>query len=583
MIRRIYSSIPTFKTLEFHDGLNIVLAQKTQESTERDTRNRAGKSSITEIIHFLMAGNVEKDSIFQEEFFQDHHFGISFDLGGHPITVQRKPSNRTTVQVVDGEYTHWPSQPSFDDKSGYLYITNTIWKDVLGKIMFAIPETEGKFGPTFRSQFSYFVRRVSNGGFLLPSLHSKMQQPFDEQVNLSYLIGLDWTISQQWQVVREREKSLKTLQKAATEGALGEVISTTSDLRTQLTITEPKAERLRQSLANFIVLPEYQSFENEASELTRSINQLNNENTIDRQLIADLQNSINEEIPPTEIQIETVYKQAGIELPDTVLKRFEDVRAFHMSVVSNRQSYLRGELAAAYERIAERERAIKKNETRRAELMQILQTHGALEHFSKLQSELTRIETEIERLKQKYSTAEKLETGSTELNLERQQLLRRLRQNYQEQDNILREAILAFENISQAMYKEAGQLVIAPSKNGPEFNVKIQGKRSGGISNMQIFCFDMMLMTLCAKRGLGTGFLFHDSHLFDGVDERQVAKALEIGAEYAQKLGFQYIVTMNEDAVPSSMSASFNFEKHVLPTRLTDQTESGGLFGIRFG
>ncbi len=84
-------------------------------------------------------------------------------------------------------------------------------------------------------------------------------------------------------------------------------------------------------------------------------------------------------------------------------------------------------------------------------------------------------------------------------------------------------------------------------------------------------------------RGIGLGFLFHDSHLFDGPDKRQVAKALQVGAQTAEKLGFQYIVTMNEDAVPSDMPSHFNFESHVVPTRLTDASEDGGLFGIRFG
>ena len=89
MIRRIYSTLSSFKTIEFHDGLNVVLAQKTPGSTELQTRNRAGKSSITEIIHFLMAGNVEKDSIFREDCLQEHYFGMNFDLGG-PYSASRR-------------------------------------------------------------------------------------------------------------------------------------------------------------------------------------------------------------------------------------------------------------------------------------------------------------------------------------------------------------------------------------------------------------------------------------------------------------------------------------------------------------
>ena len=78
-------------------------------------------------------------------------------------------------------------------------------------------------------------------------------------------------------------------------------------------------------------------------------------------------------------------------------------------------------------------------------------------------------------------------------------------------------------------------------------------------------------------------FLFHDSHLFDGVDERQVAKALQLGAIMAEQLGFQYIVTMNEDALPAELPKDFDLEQYIVPTPLTDATEDGGLFGIRFG
>jgi uncharacterized protein YydD (DUF2326 family) len=98
---------------------------------------------------------------------------------------------------------------------------------------------------------------------------------------------------------------------------------------------------------------------------------------------------------------------------------------------------------------------------------------------------------------------------------------------------------------------------------------------------MQIFCFDMMLMQLAMRRGVGPRFIIHDSHLFDGVDERQVGKALQIGSALADDLGFQYIVTMNTDDLPQDLPPGFSLEKYILPVQLTD-TEDGGLFGIPF-
>jgi uncharacterized protein YydD (DUF2326 family) len=62
-----------------------------------------------------------------------------------------------------------------------------------------------------------------------------------------------------------------------------------------------------------------------------------------------------------------------------------------------------------------------------------------------------------------------------------------------------------------------------------------------------------------------------------------VISALRLGAEISEELGFQYIVTMNEDDAFKETIEGFDLNDYVLPTRLTDATEDGGLFGIRFG
>ena len=99
---------------------------------------------------------------------------------------------------------------------------------------------------------------------------------------------------------------------------------------------------------------------------------------------------------------------------------------------------------------------------------------------------------------------------------------------------------------------------------------------------MQIFCFDLTLAVLWAKQGKGAGFLIHDSHLFDGMDSRQIAKAIEMGSAHASGLGFQYIVTLNSDVLPArEFSTDFESFGFVNPVRLNDENETGGLFGCR--
>ncbi len=314
MIYRICSSLPTFKQLEFRPGLNVILAEKTPGATERQTRNRAGKSSITEIIHFVMAGNVEKGSIFKEECLQECAFGIEFDLGGQTVLVERSPEKRTVMRIAGGEHAHWPARPTVEKKTEDLVIANKSWKTVLSELVFGLADATENFGPTFRSMFSYFVRRHSNSGFASPFRYSSDQTPGNAQVNITYLLDLDWSIPHHWQHVREREKAFKALKKAAKEGALGEIISTTSDLRTQLTIAESKAARLRTNISEFKVLAEYRQFEQEATDITRGIGRLSDENLLDRQLADDLDESLEQEVAPPDSRLEEVFSEAGVTL-----------------------------------------------------------------------------------------------------------------------------------------------------------------------------------------------------------------------------------------------------------------------------
>ncbi|WP_205411029.1 ABC-three component system protein [Xanthomonas vasicola] len=333
----------------------------------------------------------------------------------------------------------------------------------------------------------------------------------------------------------------------------------------------------------FQVLPEYRELEVESSSLTRQLNELANANTIDFSAIRDLENALASEVPPDHEDLQAVYQEAGLVLPDLVKRRYEDVKSFHDSVVRNRRDYLSSELEAAKMRIELRDSRKAQLDQRRGEILGILRSHGALEQFLKLQGELGRLEFEVESLRQRFEAAEQLEGTKNELEIERNRLTIRLRRDFTEQKDRLAEAIVAFEETSQRLYESAGSMTIDETSNGPVFKFPMQGQRSKGIKNMQIFCFDMMLMRLCISRKIGPGFLIHDSHLFDGVDGRQVISALRLGAEIAQELGFQYIVTMNEDDAFKETLDGFDLNGYVLPKRLTDATEDGGLFGIRFG
>lgn len=587
MIHGVSSDLPSFKSLTFGPGLNIVLADKSAGASDRQSRNGAGKTSLLELIHFVFGANADADSIFRSPELAPWTFEARVDVGGNAVDVGRSGKKPSRI-MLQGDTTPWPIQPSLDAKSGDLVFSNEKWRALLGAVFFGLPvdadeQDRHRFAPSFRSLFSYFARRQNSGGLLAPTQQSSKQQPWDQQVAVSYLLGLDSRIPSELQEVRTQEKAMTELRKAAKEGGLGRYFGTAADIRTRLTIAEARAKRLREQIAIFNVVPEYAEMEREASIITRQISGLNDENTIDRELILQLQNALASEQAPAIANLDRLYKEAGVVLPGSVGRRFEEVAVFHEAVVQNRRSHLSSELQSAEDRIARRGLERARLDERRRQLMGILQSGGALDHYAQLQEETGRAEADAEGLRQRLVTAERIESTKAELDIDRARLLKALQTDLHEREGVVTEAILVFEELSNALYEKAGSLTISATSNGPTVDVRIDAQRSKGITNMQIFCFDLMLADLATRRGLGPGFLIHDSHLFDGVDERQVAKALQLGADHAAAVGFQYIVTMNSDALPrDGFRPGFEVDAFVCPTKLTDATETGGLFGLRF-
>lgn len=583
MIRRIYSNLETFKSLDFGPGLNILLADKSQEATDRQSRNGAGKTSFVELVHFLFGGNADPKSIFRSEELQNWTFNVSVDVGGRTISAARTGKKPSRI-VLEGNVEDWSVAPKPLLTSDF-ELPNEEWKEALGSLWFGLSDENDtqRFQPSFRSLFSLVARRQESGGFQRPMQHTERQNLWDQQATISYLIGLDWTIPGRFQELRVQEKIAKELRKTARSGELGRYFGKVAELRTRLAVSDNHAQSLRRQIDDFQVVPEYKELEGKASEITGKINDLNAENIIDHDLIRELQASLASEDAPDFQDLAKIYYEAGIVLPDLPRRRLEEVERFHRTVIENRRSHLGVEIASAKQRISERDRGIQQLDGRRAQIMRLLQAGGALEHYTGLQEELGRSEAETEMLRQRLETAERLESTKTELDMERSSLVQKLRNDIHERHHIVWEAILTFEALSKLLYERAGSLTISDTKNGPKFEVRIDSERSKGITNMQIFCFDLMLTELGIRRGRWPGFLIHDSHLFDGVDERQVAKALQLGAERAEAGGFQYIVTMNSDAVPQEgFRAGFDPYEYVIEPRLTDATETGGLFGLRF-
>ena len=98
---------------------------------------------------------------------------------------------------------------------------------------------------------------------------------------------------------------------------------------------------------------------------------------------------------------------------------------------------------------------------------------------------------------------------------------------------------------------------------------------------MKVFCYDLMLVNKFTQSNM-IDFLVHDTTMFDGVDSRQVAHALEHANAKGQGAGFQYICFFNSDSIPyEDFSENFDVDSFIR-LRLSDKRPEDSLLGFHF-
>lgn len=577
MIISVTSDQKSFKNVYFESGFNVVLADRTKDSTKKDTRNGLGKSTLIEIIHFCLGGSLS------DEHLSNWTFTITLELAGQVVSASR---NTTTHQriIIDADATDWEVKPKLNKNTENYEFSAPQWNALLGSLMFGIsPDEESvSYKPAFRGLIAYFMRRGADAYGDPFENHRKQKEPDKQSLN-AFLLQLDWTYATDWQKLKEKVKLLGDLKRAAQTGIVENMLGgTLGDLEAQKVRLEQQIQQERAQLDNFRVHEQYRTIENRANDLTREIHDLENQNVFDAQILEDYKRSIIEEVPPSSDILLKVYDEATVVLPDSIKKRFDDVQDFHTNLLKNRRKFLEAEIDRLTKAIESRRAETAEKSEEKSEYMTILQTHGALEEYTRLQQIHTKSVMRLRQIEQRIENWKRFEQGKSEVAIEKQLLAQRARTDLEERHAQVRKAITLFNENSQFLYQSPGTLAIDITQTGYKFHISIERSKSEGIGNMKVFCYDLMLAELWSKNKNSPGFLIHDSSIFDGVDERQRALALELVEKESRERGFQYICMLNSDMLPTDdFSDGFAINDFVR-LRLTDATEDGGLLGIRF-
>lgn len=582
MIHSISANKKSFHTVTFTSGLNVILAERSDTSTEKDTRNGLGKSTLIEIIDFCLGSNANRDKGLIIEPLMEWAFTLDITLKDKQVQVTRSVVDHGRVFIV-GDTSGWPEAPEPDDESGMLFYKVERWRFILGLALFDLNETYQKFQykPSFRSLMPYFIRRRKSA-YSTPFKYFSNQNKGSQQLNVSFLLGMNWEYAARWQNLKDQAEAAKALDDAIKTGAVEGVVGTVGELEAERIQLEQKTSASKQALASFRVHPQYKTVQEEADLLTKLLHDLVNQNVVDRRRLARYKESIKEEQPPASQSLERLYEQSGLIFPDSVKRTLSEARTFHNEIVSNRREFLEVEIERIKNRIQESVAEIGSLTDQRASIMQVLQTHGALQEMVKLQEKYLELQGSLERVQNRIEEVKGLKKTKRNVVKAKKELQEIAEKDHEERRDLWSKAVCLFNENSEALYRSPGKLIININSTGYDFKVIIERSGSEGIGNMKIFCFDLAMLELQLLSGKGIDFLIHDTLMYDAVDARQRALAFELAHDVTETFGGQYICTMNSDMVPyQDFSDDFDFKQHVRLT-LKDALPSESLLGIRF-
>jgi uncharacterized protein YydD (DUF2326 family) len=582
MLRRLSADDERFKEVSFTGGLNLIVASTTASSADTDSRNSAGKSSLVELIHFLLGARATNTTLAMNKALRQTTFTLEMDWPGlsSPLSVRR--SGQRAGFVTLSEDVTGTDDGAIFPRTGSVELPVERWTQLIERDLFDLRGDHP--GVSGRVLLSFLARRISSHGFNEPTRTFSRQSAPEAASNLAYLLGLDWQLVDEYRQLAARKATRAQLKKAVDDPVWGRIVGSTADLRGQITLAEAQVERLRVQVAAFQVVPEYERLKDRADQVSRRIKQLAQEDVIDQHNLEELQAAVTETTDVEVDYLEPVYRELGVVLNDQVRQRFEDVKTFHHSVVRNRRRFLEEEIAELTDRLQARRAERARLGEDQARLLRDLAEGGALEALTALQTALGREEAALQALRHRFEAAQTLEASARQITAKSVELQQAVDTDLQERRRQTDEAILLFSHYAQRLYGEGREayLAIEAGRNSLTITPRIDSDGSRGISNMVIFCFDLTLAVLAHRHGRGPDFLIHDSHLYDGVDDRQVAAALKLAAEVAEEENLQYIVTINTDSLGMASQRGFNPEPYIRSPRLTDEHETGGLFGFRF-
>ncbi|KLI05595.1 hypothetical protein ACT17_26235 [Mycolicibacterium conceptionense] len=563
-----------FQPINFKPGFNAIVAERAHDSSDQDSRNARGKSTLLKLMNYVLAGRL--DGSLRPLAEDGWEMTLTLEMFGGTVAATRALAGGSKLAVVADDRASEVVAPWLSE--GQIKVDH--WKELLGLGLFrldpAVREVAG--GISVRTLLSYVIRTDTPKD---PLKVLPQQSATSSREHIAFMMGLDWMVVHELAEISKGLEQLKVIT-AATRDGLVATLRPEEELVLERAALKNEVDEWEQRISGFRILEDPSSIVARADELTAHISRLRDEAVVDRRMRELFESSLldSDNTAASDLSVETLFEAAGVILADGFRRQIDDVREFHTSLLANRRTFLRGEIESLDSRIEARAAELARLDEQRDNVLRTLDAGGALDELNSMRAELSESEARIAAVDVQIEQARELVSRRDELKLEqsarRIEASRELAGSREKLDKISDR----FSQKMNRLYGKDAALTVSVDNDGFKFVISAAGSGSTGVNRMTLFCFDLTMLEEGIETAHHPDFLVHDSSVFDGVDPRQRAGALQFAQEMVATTGGQYICTINSNDVPDEVLDEDWFKAGIIRTVL--DTETGGLVGREF-
>lgn len=541
-LNRLYSESNIFEEISFHDGVNIILGEKYDDSSVKGRKtNGVGKSMSIEFLDFGFLNDYEKSRIAKipkEVFPLEENVILDLDIGDEAITIKRNRKQADQPVIIREGRT-----VSFDKlQDAREYLTGLIF-----------PKLNGKKVPSFRNLFSILMRDERSEFTDIIKCHDLTKKIPDDLSAHLFLLGFSLeAYKNTLETIKEIEAVNTVIAKDKKE-LTQEGKKKISDVKAELNALEDELQKLEDAIESFKTNETFDSMEADLIELEDLLDQLRKRQ---KALRYDYE-KIRKMPKPEQIddrEIELVYNQFKSELGNAVVKSLNEVVGFKNKIEEFQRTLVNQkakELESQLKSIAEQIRVL---DDEYSEKLKVIDKKGVLKNLKVSIKIYEAKKDSISHTKFLFDQYEKNEKKKRMLNLQKTQQLMEIDSEIEQNKEIMDDFIDTILEIHESIMgnKECSfslQTVDKARKKTPvELTLRIYDDGSHSVDRTKVFIYDMALLFNQYTRDRHPLFLVHDN-IFD-VDQDTLVQCLNyIYKQEEQYQDFQYILTLNRDKI----------------------------------